>query len=83
MIPKFIVHLNRKISRAVRAIKTGIGSALYHRVTSAIPVYDAMCGFVAAIRTTGNAVQAWPLIKTTRHAPVFSLFTFLGDRPTP
>ena len=83
MIRKIIVHLNMKISRAVRAIKAGIGSALYHRATSVIPVYDALGGFVVAIRPTGNAVQAWPQKKTSRHAPVFSLFTFLGDRPTP
>jgi hypothetical protein len=83
MIRKFIAHLTMKFSRAVRAIKAGIGSAIYYRGTSVIPVYDVLCGFVAAIRTTGEAVQAWPLKKTSRHAPVFSLFTFLGDRPTP
>ena len=83
MIRTFIVNLKLRISRAVRTIKSGIGSAIYYRGTSVIPVYDVLCGFVAAIRITGDAVQAWPQKKTCRHAPVFSLFTFLGDRPTP
>jgi len=83
MIRKFIAHLKMKISRAVRAIKAGIGSTLYHRVTCVLPVYGALYGFVAAIGTTGDSVQAWPQKKTPMHAPVFSLFTFFADRPTP
>ena len=83
MICKFILHLKMKLFRAVRAIKAGIGSAIYHRVIPVLPVYDAFHGFVAAIRTTGNAVRAWPLKKAPVHAPVFSLFTFFADRPTP
>jgi hypothetical protein len=83
MIPKFIVHLKMKFSRAVRAIKAGIGSAFYRRVTSVIPVNR---GFVGFIVTTGteNAVNAGLRYrKTSGHAPIFSLFSFFADRPTP
>jgi hypothetical protein len=83
MIRKFVAHLKQEITRAVRAIKAGIGSALYHRVTSVIPVYGAFHGVVATIETAGSAVQTWLQKKIRSHAPVFSLFTFFGDRPTP
>jgi len=83
MIRKFVARVKQEITRAVRAIKAGIGSVFYRRVTSVLPVYDTLCGFVATIGTAGSAVQTWLQKKIRSHAPVFSLFTFFGDRPTP
>jgi len=81
MIRKIVAHLKMKFKMAVKAIRAGFMSAAYPQV----PLPAAAClpffGFVVPT-VAENALNAGLRYrKTSGHAPIFSLFSFFGDRP--
>jgi hypothetical protein len=82
MIRKIVARLKMKLRMAVKAIKAGFISAAYPQV----PLPAAAClpffGFVVPT-VAENALNArLRYRKTSGHAPIFSLFSFFGDRQT-
>jgi len=83
MIRKLVAHLKMRIKKTAKAIKVGFISVTCPLV---IPFVSAWLPFFGYIVPTG-IVQALNLGLryriTSSHAPVFSLFTFFGNRQTP
>ncbi len=83
MFPKLVAYLKMRIKKTAKAIKAGIISVTCPRVTPSISACFPFSGYIVP---TG-AVQALNLGLryriTNSHAPVFSLFTFFGNRQTP
>lgn len=83
MIRKITEHLKMRLKKTVKAIKARFISVNYHLVTPSVSAYLPFSGYVVP---TG-VVQALNLGLryriTSSHAPVFSLFTFFGNRQTP
>ena len=83
MIQKLVAHLKMRLKKTAKAIKARFISVTYHLVTPSVSAYLPFSGYVVP---TG-AVQALNLGLryriTSSHAPVFSLFTFFGNRQTP
>ncbi|MFA4826502.1 MAG: hypothetical protein WC593_15235 [Methanoregula sp.] len=83
MFREIVAHLKMRLKKTAKAIKAGFVSVTYHRVTPSVSAYLPFSGYVIP---TG-AVQALNLGLryriTSGHAPIFSLFTFFGNRQTP
>ena len=82
MIREIVAHLKMRLKKTVKAIKAKFISVTYHLVT---PSVSACLPFSGYVIPTG-AVHALNLglryRLTSGHAPIFSLFTFFGNRQT-
>ena len=79
MIREFIARLRMRAKEIAEALMGKIGSAIRHYV----PSFPSGAGIHRLIVPTesGNALNAGKRYRlTSGHAPVFSLYTFFGNR---
>jgi hypothetical protein len=82
MFREFAAHLKMGVKTVIRAIKAKINSITDYFSTSSVPAGQQFSGYVipTSIASVMNLGLRYRL--TSGHAPIFSLFTFFGNRQT-
>ena len=82
MIREIVTHLKMRLKKTLRAIKAKCISVTYHLVTPSLSAYLPFSGYVIPTGTAHALNLGFRYRLTSSHAPVFSLFTFFGNRQT-
>ncbi len=79
MIRKFVTRLVLRAKEVARAIFEKVGAAI-HEVTPSVPAYAGIRLIVAAAKHKDAMNFGKRYRLTSGHAPIFSLFTYFGNR---
>jgi hypothetical protein len=82
MIREFAVHLKMGVKSVVKAIKVKINSITDYFSTPSVPACHQFSGYVIPTGTVNALNLGLRYRLTSGHAPIFSLFTFFGNRQT-
>jgi len=80
MIPELIAQLRTRAKEAKKAMKAKFIAIRYHFITPSDPACRPAPVLIVP-SGSGNALDVGKLYRlTSGHSPIFSLFTFFGDR---
>jgi hypothetical protein len=83
MIRELVKNLEMGFKKMMKAIKAGFVSVTYHLVTPSLSAFLPFSGYVVPTGVV-NALNVGKRYRlTSGHAPIFSLFSFFGNRQTP
>jgi len=82
MIREIVAHLKMGLKKTVKAIKAKFISVTYHLVTPSVSACLPFSGYVIPTGTVNALNLGLRYRLTSSHAPIFSLFTFFGNRLT-
>ena len=82
MIREIVAHLKMRLKKTVKAIKARCISVTYHLVTPSVSAYLPFSGYVIPTGTANALNLGLRYRLTSSHAPIFSLFSFFGNRQT-
>ncbi len=83
MIQKLVAHLKMRIKKTVKAIKAGFIPVTYPLGTPSVSVCLLFSGYIIPTGAVLALNLGLRYRITSSHDPVFSLFTFFGNRQTP
>ena len=82
MIREIVAHLKMRLKKTVKAIKAKCISVTYHLVTPSVSACLPFSGYVIPTGTANALNLGLRYRLTSSHAPIFSLFSFFGNRQT-
>ena len=81
MVGEFFIKLITRAKEVAKALKAKF-NALTHKLMHTVPVKKSLTPSISS--ETGNVLNVGKRYRlTSGHAPIFSLFTFFGNRQTP